>query len=175
MGTRRRGGERHRTGLGMDRQSLYSLSGLPGAGGGDRRIQRQVHGQPDGAARRLRGHSGRSHANDLPQLLPARCAVDVRRPASGGGSVMDSPALIFDNAEAGDREEFKQAVLAGLAHTPRAIPAKFLYDARGSALFDAICELPEYYLTRTEISILRNSAADIATLAGPGCALVEFG
>ena len=51
--------------------------------------------------------------------------------------------------------EFRDAVLAGLAGTPRAIPAKFLYDARGSALFDAICELPEYYLTRTEIEILR--------------------
>lgn len=88
---------------------------------------------------------------------------------------MDSPALILDHAEAGDREEFKQAVLAGLACTPRAIPAKFLYDARGSALFDAICELPEYYLTRTEISILRNYAAEIAALAGPACALVEFG
>ena len=50
--------------------------------------------------------------------------------------------------------------------TPRAIPAKFLYDARGSALFDAICELPEYYLTRTETAILRRCAADIAAMAG---------
>ena len=51
--------------------------------------------------------------------------------------------------------EFRDAVLAGLDSKPRAIPAKFLYDARGSALFDAICELPEYYLTRTETEILR--------------------
>ena len=64
---------------------------------------------------------------------------------------------------------------AGLAGRPRAIPAKFLYDARGSALFDAICELPEYYLTRTEIEILRRFEADIAAMAGPGCALVEYG
>ena len=65
---------------------------------------------------------------------------------------------------------------AGRLHSkPRAIPAKFLYDARGSALFDAICELPEYYLTRTETEILRSCAAEIAALAGPGCALVEFG
>lgn len=88
---------------------------------------------------------------------------------------MDSPALVLDRAEADDRAEFKEAVLAGLARTPRAIPAKFLYDARGSALFDAICELPEYYLTRTEIGILGDCAAAIAALAGPGCALVEFG
>src|SRR6185437_10588374 len=55
------------------------------------------------------------------------------------------------------------------------IPAKFLYDARGSALFDEICELPEYYLTRAETAILQAHATDIARLAGKGCALVEFG
>ena len=59
--------------------------------------------------------------------------------------------------------------------TPRAIPAKFLYDARGSALFDEICELPEYYLTRTETEILQQRAGEIGRRAGPGCALVEFG
>jgi dimethylhistidine N-methyltransferase len=90
---------------------------------------------------------------------------------------MNGSALALDRteAEAGDRQEFRDAVLAGLGRAPRAIPAKFLYDARGSALFDAICELPEYYLTRTETGILRDCAADIASLAGPGCALVEFG
>lgn len=77
--------------------------------------------------------------------------------------------------EAGDREEFRDAVLAGLTRSPRAIPAKFLYDARGSELFDAICELPEYYLTRTETGILAGCAPELARLAGPGCALVEFG
>ena len=54
-------------------------------------------------------------------------------------------------------------------------PAKFLYDARGSELFDAICELPEYYLTRTETGILQSCTPELARLAGPGCALVEFG
>jgi dimethylhistidine N-methyltransferase len=88
---------------------------------------------------------------------------------------MNGSPLVLDRAEAGDREEFKDAVLSGLSRTPRAIPAKFLYDARGSALFDQICELPEYYLTRTETGILRDCARDVAALAGPGCALVEFG
>ena len=82
---------------------------------------------------------------------------------------------IEDRVEASDREEFREAVLAGLSRTPRAIPARFLYDARGSELFDAICELPEYYLTRTETGILKDCAAELARLAGPGCALVEFG
>src|SRR5205807_4972449 len=81
----------------------------------------------------------------------------------------------LDFAESADRGEFRRAGLAGLSRTPRAIPAKFLYDAKGSALFDAICELPEYYLTRTEIEILMRHAADIASRAGPGSALIEFG
>jgi dimethylhistidine N-methyltransferase len=77
--------------------------------------------------------------------------------------------------ETTEREDFRHAVLAGLSRRPRAIPAKFLYDAKGSALFDEICELPEYYLTRTETKILKDRARDIARLAGPGAALVEFG
>lgn len=88
---------------------------------------------------------------------------------------MNGSPLVLDRADLDDRAEFKDAVLSGLERTPRAIPAKFLYDARGSALFDAICELPEYYLTRTETEILRRCASDIAGLAGPGTALVEFG
>ena len=83
--------------------------------------------------------------------------------------------LTLDAPETADREEFRNAVLEGLSHRPRAVPARFLYDARGSALFDEICELPEYYLTRTETQILTARARDIANLAGPGCALVEFG
>jgi L-histidine N-alpha-methyltransferase len=77
--------------------------------------------------------------------------------------------------DAGDKDAFEQAVLQGLSQRPRAIPARFLYDSRGSALFDAICELPEYYLTRTETAILTERAKDIARLAGPNCALIEFG
>lgn len=81
----------------------------------------------------------------------------------------------LEPAALADRQEFERAVLDGLSRAPRAIPAKFLYDARGSQLFDQICELPEYYLTRTETRILRDCAPQIAELAGPGRALVEFG
>src|SRR5476649_282327 len=88
---------------------------------------------------------------------------------------MNGMLLTVDAPETADREEFRGAVLEGLSHRPRFIPARFLYDARGSALFDEICELPEYYLTRTEMRILTERACDIARLAGPGCALVEFG
>jgi dimethylhistidine N-methyltransferase len=88
---------------------------------------------------------------------------------------MNGSVLALEIAETADREEFRRAVLAGLSRSPRAIPPKFLYDALGSALFDEICELPEYYLTRTETAVLAERAPDIARLAGPGCALVEFG
>lgn len=88
---------------------------------------------------------------------------------------MNGSLLAQDRIEISDRAEFRDAVLDGLSRTPRAIPAKFLYDARGSELFDAICELPEYYLTRTETGILQSCTPELARLAGPGCALVEFG
>lgn len=88
---------------------------------------------------------------------------------------MNGSVLTLDPVETTDLDEFRHAVLAGLGRRPRAIPAKFLYDAAGSALFDEICELPEYYLTRTEMRILAERAPDIARLTGPGAALIEFG
>ncbi len=88
---------------------------------------------------------------------------------------MNGSMLAVDFAETADREEFRREVLAGLSGAPRAIPPKFLYDERGSALFDQICELPEYYLTRSETAILKRHAADVASRAGPGVALIEFG
>ena len=72
-------------------------------------------------------------------------------------------------------DEFRESVVAGLSALPKTLPCKFLYDAEGSRLFDRICELPEYYPTRTEVALLTARAADIAALVGPGAVLVEFG
>lgn len=72
-------------------------------------------------------------------------------------------------------ESFRDAVIAGLNKSPKAIPCKFLYDAEGSALFERICETPEYYPTRTESAILNAHGADLARLTGSHCQLVEFG
>lgn len=71
--------------------------------------------------------------------------------------------------------DFAQAVLRGLSADQRSIPSKYLYDERGSALFERICELEEYYLTRTETALLRRHAPDIAALAGPKARLIDFG
>jgi dimethylhistidine N-methyltransferase len=67
-----------------------------------------------------------------------------------------------------------QQIIQGLTHTPKTLPPKYFYDDRGSALFEQICELPEYYPTRTEASILQTCGAEIARLTGP-CELVELG
>jgi L-histidine N-alpha-methyltransferase len=70
--------------------------------------------------------------------------------------------------------DFAEAVALGLSDTPRWLPSRFLYDARGSALFEQICELPEYYPTRTETAILRDLAPRLRALTGP-VTLVELG
>ena len=67
------------------------------------------------------------------------------------------------------------AVLEGLASQPKSLPPKFFYDERGSELFDAICELPEYYLTRAETEILERNLGEISQLIGAGCILIELG
>jgi dimethylhistidine N-methyltransferase len=72
-------------------------------------------------------------------------------------------------------ESFRNAVLHGLARPHKAIPCKFFYDERGSALFERICRLPEYYLTRTEIAILEQNADEIAAEMGAYSRMIEFG
>lgn len=66
-------------------------------------------------------------------------------------------------------------VVAGLCQSPKRLPSKLLYDDRGSQLFEAICDLPEYYPTRTEIGILQQNADDIVRQIGPQARLIEFG
>jgi dimethylhistidine N-methyltransferase len=66
-------------------------------------------------------------------------------------------------------------VLKGLKATPKRISPKYFYDSAGCALFEKITDLPEYYLTRSELRILQDNAAAIAALIPPASALVEFG
>ena len=66
-------------------------------------------------------------------------------------------------------------VIAGLSSDPRALPCKYFYDERGAALFQRICELPEYYVTRTEINILDRNRAEIASQIGPNIELIGLG
>lgn len=71
--------------------------------------------------------------------------------------------------------QFRADVLAGLARRPRAIPARWFYDRRGSELFEEITRLPEYYPTRTETALLERIGPDLRAAIGEGRAVVEFG
>src|SRR5213595_4048569 len=66
-------------------------------------------------------------------------------------------------------------VIAGLSSDPRTLLCKYFYDERGAALFQKICELPEYYITRTEIDILDRHRAEIAAHLGPQINLIGLG
>jgi len=70
---------------------------------------------------------------------------------------------------------YTEEILASLAEEPPRLPSKYFYDATGSRLFDAICALPEYYLTRTETGILERDAKAMAAAIGPHCELLEYG
>ena len=72
-------------------------------------------------------------------------------------------------------EDFSTTVCDGLRQRPKNIPPKFFYDARGSQLFDMICDTDEYYPTRTETGILKQFGAQMAELIGESCVLVELG
>ena len=71
--------------------------------------------------------------------------------------------------------DFLKDVLDGFAKTPKSVPPKYFYDARGSALFDQITELPEYYVTRTELALLDRIGPLLAQKAGPGAVVIEPG
>ncbi len=71
--------------------------------------------------------------------------------------------------------DFLREVMAGLSSEPRTLPCKFFYDRRGAELFQKICDLPEYYITRTELKILQTDGADMASHLGTGIELIGLG
>ena len=73
------------------------------------------------------------------------------------------------------RGEFRRDVVQGLKSEKKRIPCKYFYDKRGSELFDSICELDEYYLTRTELKIMQDHASAMAKYIGKNALLVELG
>ncbi len=100
----------------------------------------------------------------MDQDIPHAIVEDLDRPSA-------SPAPRVDPG----RAEFAAAVLAGFARKPRSVPCRFFYDARGSALFEEITQLEEYYPTRVETTLLEAYGAEIAERMGNSRVLVEFG
>ena len=86
---------------------------------------------------------------------------------------MTSPRFVQLHLE--DSAALRQELAQSLLGEPASVSPKFLYDALGSRLFDAITELPEYYLTRTERTIFSRHAATMAAIAGHGRTLVDLG
>ena len=82
-----------------------------------------------------------------------------------------APLTEQDDAITDDLRE----ILSGLGQPQKSISSKFFYDEVGSRLFDQICGLPEYYLTRTELAIMRDHVAEMAASIGPQASLIEFG
>lgn len=83
----------------------------------------------------------------------------------------DLPLLDFEPK----LESFRDHVLEGLARPQKELSSKFLYDERGSVLFDKICDTQDYYSTRTELGIMRRHGREMADAVGPRALLVEYG
>lgn len=85
---------------------------------------------------------------------------------------LDSLAL---TGAAAEQAAFLEEVMRGLRRSPKELPCKYFYDAWGSRLFEEICQLPEYYLTTTELAIMRRNIGEIVEAIGAGSLLIEYG
>jgi len=83
------------------------------------------------------------------------------------------PTRLLDSRA--ETSEFLDDVCQGLLRRPKRLSSKYFYDSKGSKLFERICEQPEYYLTRTELAIMREHAGAMADCLGPEVLLMEFG
>src|SRR5436309_1458180 len=108
--------------------------------------------------------------------LILRCAQDETRRLQCAAMHSDAPRQRFSLRRLPSRSTtFADDVRNGLGATPKSLPPRWFYDALGSALFSAITNLPEYYVTRTEESILAAHDGEIAEALGSPVALVELG
>lgn len=116
-----------------------------------------------------------SHASSRTCAQTSRFAPH-RRALSSMSTTIDFDEALISFVDLGHEvEDFQSAVIAGLAAKPKHLPCKFFYDERGSQLFDQICDLQEYYPTRTEIGILDERLGEIAEMIGRGAHLIELG
>ena len=88
--------------------------------------------------------------------------------------MLDSPLAFFVDLKPAVAD-FQESVIEGLSGTPKRLACKFFYDEIGLDLFGKICETEEYYVTRTELALLREVGPEVADLAGPGRTVIELG
>lgn len=105
-----------------------------------------------------------------------RSEIGFERPGMGKGYTWKGNMQILNYLNGDHREKMLNDILEGMTKRQKSIPAKYFYDARGSRLFDQICMTPEYYPTKTELSILDQSAAEICQFFfEEGGDLIELG
>src|SRR3954463_14821515 len=121
-------------------------------------------------------HFAQPRSPDLSEFLSAGEALAVyRHPARPRSIMSGAPGRVTVLDLEPVSADFLAEVLAGLSSSPRTLPCKFFYDERGADLFLKICELPEYYITRTETELLRQYAPDISESIGENAVLIGFG
>jgi dimethylhistidine N-methyltransferase len=91
------------------------------------------------------------------------------------GGARAFPRLTGHELPPWEAEPFRADLIDGLSRPRKSIPPKYFYDVTGAALFDRICDLPEYYLTRAELDILAERGDELAALLGEDVTLVELG
>ena len=163
--------------LGVDGEPLYRLPALQAAAWRLRRIQREVHVQPDGPSRRLVRDADLAYPNDLPQLLPARRTLAVPGLPAGAGRGGGPMTTAESAARVGDERssDFMREVLEGLGGPRKWLPCKYFYDEHGAELFEQITRLDAYYPTRTELAIMKRFAGEMAEAIGADAQIIELG
>src|SRR5688500_3858708 len=162
----------------VDAERVSRVSGLQAVRWRDRRIQWKVDVRSVGASRSIVRHAAFPCAPDVSQLFPERCPLAVHRTSIGERCMTPTRLGNTSGLRIGQypaAETIRAEVLRGLLGHPKTLPPKLFYDRPGARLFEAICELPEYYLTRTELGILRHRAEEIAQRCGENTALIEYG
>src|SRR5437899_11326666 len=121
----------------------------------------------------------RKNAGSLPgsdsRAIRSEIARRRRRAPLPCVTMTEDSLIASQRTSAPESAVFLADVIGGLSSNPRMLPCKYFYDERGSALFQKICELPEYYITRTEIDILDRNRAEIASQLGPTIELIGLG
>ncbi len=124
---------------------------------------------------KLQSWSKPINSNTLPHSSQKQVASDnaINEPSAPNRSNIPHSSRQTDHGN--EHASFRHDVIAGLRATQKSLPCKYLYDQRGSQLFDQICQLDEYYPTRTELAIMQENAEEIAAAIGSEVVLVELG